>query len=161
MIGQNSLLRAGQAVRFGIVLPIATSLCMMAVIGCDPVPTPPSPAAGGGVLLKTTNKVEEFDPKAGKQIQSDDVVITDPLFASLQAVGPIKQRIAGLGVDHAVRLFQATEGRYPKDFDEFMARIINENNMRLPSLPKGLSYQYDVENHKLVVVREDTGAAVE
>jgi hypothetical protein len=34
-----------------------------------------------------------------------------------------------------------------------MARIIKENNMRLPAMPAGLEYQYDVENHKLVVIR--------
>lgn len=133
------------------------AIVLLVLAGCEPAP---APTPGGGVLSRKTNKVEEFDPDAGKEVVSDDVVITDPLFAALQAAGPIKQRIAGLAIDHAVNLFQATEGRYPRDFDEFMTRIIKENNMQLPALPKGLVYQYDVPNHKLVVVREDTGAEI-
>jgi hypothetical protein len=34
-----------------------------------------------------------------------------------------------------------------------MTRIIKENNMKLPQMPAGLEYQYDVENHKLVVIQ--------
>ena len=57
-----------------------------------------------------------------------------------------------MGIDHAVRIFHATEGRYPKDYDEFMQKVIKANNINLPVLPGGAKYQYDVENHKLVVV---------
>ena len=56
-------------------------------------------------------------------------------------------------IDHALDLFNATEGRYPKDYNEFMKRIIKENNIKLPVLPGGAKYAYDVKNHKLQVVR--------
>jgi len=36
---------------------------------------------------------------------------------------------------------------------DHVPRIINENNTRLPVMPTGLEYQYDVENHELVVIR--------
>ena len=60
-------------------------------------------------------------------------------------------------VEHALDLFNASEGRYPKDYDEFMTRIIKANNIKLPVLPGQWKYAYDVENHKLEVVKADTG----
>ncbi len=139
------------------VVSVLLTLC--AVMGCSDLYAPPQ----GSVPAKpkTTDKVSEFDPNAGKEIVGNEINITNPITGPLEAYQPLKQKIAGLGIDHAVALFQATEGRYPKDFDEFMNRIIKENNMRLPSLPKGLSYQYDVAAHKLVVIRDDTGAVQE
>ena len=87
--------------------------------------------------------------------------ISNPITGALEAYQPLKRKIAGLGIDHAVGLFHALEGRYPKDHDEFMTRIIDENKLRLPALPSEMSYQYDVANHKLVVIRNDTGQPVE
>lgn len=42
--------------------------------------------------------------------------------------------------------------RYPKDHEEFMTQIIKANNINLPVLPGGRKYQYDVENHELVII---------
>jgi hypothetical protein len=40
-----------------------------------------------------------------------------------------------------------------------MTRIIKENQIKLPVLPGGARYAYDVENHKLKIVRAvDDGA---
>ena len=57
-------------------------------------------------------------------------------------------------IQQAVNLFYAAEGRYPRDFVEFNERIVKPNNIQLPKLPGGAKYQYDVENHKLVVVKK-------
>lgn len=111
------------------------------------------PAPATSPLKKTTDKIGEFDPKAGEEVVKPDVKITNPITGPLEAYGPLVQQVAALGIDHAVNLFYATEGRYPNSYDEFMTRIIKENNMRLPVMPAGLEYQYDVENHKLVVIR--------
>ncbi|MEZ6040728.1 MAG: hypothetical protein R3C20_09485 [Planctomycetaceae bacterium] len=139
-------------IRFSAVLLVVLAL------GCtDSQPaTSSSPAKP-----RTTDKVDEFNPNAGREVVSNEVRISNPITGALEAYQPLKRQIAGLGIDHAVGLFQALEGRYPKDFDEFMTRIIKENNIRLPSLPQGMSYQYDVANHKLVVVRDDTGQSVD
>ncbi len=143
---------------------VGSLLALMLVVGCSDLagPPPPPPAAPaqaerGG----RNNDIGEFDPDAGKEIVEPDVTITNPITGALEAYQPLKQKIAGMGIDYAIRLFQATEGRYPRDHDEFMSRIIAENNLRLPSLPTGLRYEYDVANHKLVVVREDNGQAVD
>ena len=66
--------------------------------------------------------------------------------------GPAVQKISKLGIEKALGFFNATHGRYPKDHEEFMEKIIKANDIQLPVLPGGRQYQYDVENHKLVVV---------
>ncbi|MDA1230541.1 MAG: hypothetical protein O2856_07195, partial [Planctomycetota bacterium] len=100
-----------------------------------------------------TDKIGEFDPNAGKQVVKPEVKITNPITGPLEAYGPIVQKVAALGIEHAVNLFNASEGRYPNSYEEFMTRIIKENRIQLPTLPPGLEYQYDVENHKLVVIQ--------
>lgn len=101
----------------------------------------------------TTDKVGEFDPAANNQVVTPDVKMTNPITGPLEAYDPLVQQLATLGIDHAVGLFQAEEGRYPNSHEEFMTRIIQQNNIRLPGLPPGLEYQYDLENHKLRIVR--------
>lgn len=111
--------------------------------------------------LKTTDKIGEFDPNASNEVVKPDVKITNPITGALQAYQPIVQKISAMGIDHAVNLFNASEGRYPNSYEEFIARIIKENNMRLPVLPPGIEYQYDVANHKLLVIRTADGKPVE
>ena len=102
---------------------------------------------------KTTDRIGEFDPNAGDEVIKPEVRISNPITGPLEAYQPLVQQIAALGIEHAVNLFNASEGRYPNSYDEFMTRIVKENNIRLPVLPPGLEYQYDVENHKLLVIR--------
>lgn len=112
------------------------------------------------VLGKKTQEVGQFDPNAKNVVSDSKVVVTDPILGGAQAYGPIMEQIAKLGIDQAINLFYATEGRYPKDHEEFMTQIIKANNLQLPVLPGGKKYQYDVENHKLVVVDGEAPAAV-
>lgn len=104
------------------------------------------------IIGKTTQDVGQFDPNAGAKVSDGKIQATDPITAPVSAYGPMLQRLSETEIAHAVNLFHASEDRYPKDFDEFMQRIIKENNIRLPILPGNKKYQYDVENHKLVVV---------
>ena len=102
---------------------------------------------------KTTDKIGEFDPNAGSEVVKPDVKITNPVTGPLEAYHPLMQQVAALGVEHAVNLFNGLEGRYPNSHEEFMTRVIKENSIRLPVLQPGLEYQYDVENHKLLVIQ--------
>jgi hypothetical protein len=138
-------------------LKVSLLLTILAA-GCSDL-TPPPPSAPA--KPKTTTDIGEFDPDAGSEVVEPKIHISNPITGALEAYGPMRQKIAGMGIEYAIRLFQASEGRYPKDHEEFMTKIIAANNMRLPVLPQGLKYQYDVENHKLVVIREDNGEAVE
>ncbi len=104
------------------------------------------------IIGKTTQDVGEFDPNAGAKVSDGKIQASDPITAPLSAYGPALERLMTTQIAHAVNLFQATEGRYPESHEEFMTRIIKENNIRLPVLPGGKKYQYDVANHQLVVV---------
>lgn len=111
--------------------------------------------AGEGQLAKpkTTDEIAQFDPAAGNEIVDSDVKISNPITGALEAYGPLKQQISGLAVTQSVKMFRATEGRYPKTHEEFKSKVIQANQIRLPVPGDGLQYQYDVENHRLVVVR--------
>jgi hypothetical protein len=106
-----------------------------------------------GIIGKTTQDVGKFDPNAKQQLSDSKIHATDPITAPVMAYGPMVESLMKSEVKHAVDLFEAAEGRYPKDYDEFMQRIIKENNIRLPVLPFGNKYQYDETNHILVVVK--------
>lgn len=80
---------------------------------------------------------------------------TNPITAPFEAFDPTKQKISEGLITQLVEMFRATEGRYPKDYDEFKKRVIDENKMRLPTLGVGKRYQYDVAQHKLIVVMDD------
>ncbi|MFP6766974.1 MAG: hypothetical protein VB859_02310 [Planctomycetaceae bacterium] len=143
--------------------PIAChcAVCIIAVLamvagGCS---SPESSAPKKkSVFKQRTQEVGEFDAEAGKQVSDSKVRVTSPLLGGLEAYGPLAEKVAKLGVDHSLNLFYATNGRYPKNHDEFMREIIKRNNMQLPKLPYGARYEYDVANHKLVVVKAEKKA---
>ena len=58
---------------------------------------------------------------------------------------------AMLNIQHTLDLYQATNGEYPKTYDEFMDNIIKPNGIALPTLPFYQEYHYDVPNHRLVI----------
>ena len=108
------------------------------------------------IIGKSTQDVGKFDPNANNKVSDSSINATDPITAPLSAYGPALERISKVEIKHAVDLFQATNDRYPKDYDEFMEQIIKANNIRLPVLPGGKKYQYDEVNHSLVVVEAPT-----
>ena len=131
-------------------------LISLAVLGCSEPPAGGNaPKSGGSILKKTTQDIGEFDPNAGAEVSNSKVKVTNPLLGALEAYGPIMEQVAKLGIDKQVATFYAIEGRYPKDHDEFMEKIVKKNNLKLPVLPGGSKYQYDVENHKLIVVKAE------
>ena len=113
------------------------------------------------IIGKKTQDIGQFDPKAGAVVSDSKIEATDPVTAPTSAYGPMLERISKSHIEHALNLYQAAEGHYPKDHDEFMTNIIKANNIQLPVLPGGKKYQYDVENHKLVVVDAPTEAKAE
>ena len=106
----------------------------------------------GSILKQTTQDVRQFD-KDAEQVDND-VKVSNPITGPLEALGPMRNQVAQLGIEYHVNMFNALNGRYPKDHAEFMEKIIKGNNVKLPKLPYHSEYQYDVENHKLVVVKK-------
>ena len=146
----------------------AASILAVAIVGCSQG-TPVEPAGNAeanpenaekkkaGINLmnpKVADQIQQFDPNAGGKVSDSKVTYSNPITGALEAYGPLVEKTSKMKIDHAVRLFQAEHGRYPKDLDEFMNRIIKPNDVKLPVLPGGREYQYDVENHRLVVVEK-------
>ncbi len=104
------------------------------------------------IIGRTTSDVGEYDPDAENQVTDPESDGGNMFTYPLHAYGPIAGRVASLQVQQAVNLFWGAEGRYPKDYDEFIERVLLPNNIELPVLPGDAQYKYDVENHELVVV---------
>ena len=140
-----------------MILCLVVTLGM--VVGCEPpAQTAEQPQAkkdNRGIFGKKTQEVGEFDPDGGAKVDDGKVNqqhLATPGIGALAGYGPAAQQASKLAVQQALNLFNAANGRFPKDHDEFMDKIIKANNIRLPVLPGGRQYQYDVENHELVVV---------
>lgn len=110
------------------------------------------------IVGETTQDIGEFDPDAGEEV-SDGKVELNMVTGAAGAYGPLVEKVSNIAIVQAVNLFNAAEGRYPKDHDEFMTKVIKRNNIRLPMLPHGSAYKYDVENHALVVVKVEKAEA--
>ena len=138
------------------------ALVMLAPVGCaqgTPVTEPGEADAadggGGSILGKKTQDIGEFDPAAGRIVSDSKIRATNPITGPLEAMGPMLEKVSKLGIDHALSLYYATNGHYPKTHDDFMTQVIKANRIQLPKLPAGAEYQYDVANHKLVVVKAE------
>ena len=107
-----------------------------------------------GLKPNTTDDIGEFKAEEGKQVVDSKIKYTNPITGPLEAYDPMKQKISEIAITQSVELFRATEGRYPKDYDEFMTKVIKQNGVRLPELGVGKRYEYDVANHTLMVVTD-------
>ena len=118
-----------------------------------------SSGKSGSIIGRTTQDIEEYDPDAGAAVSDSEVVITSPITGALEAYGPIVERISKTAIEHQLGIYYAKNGEYPQTHEEFMEKIIRANRIKLPVLPGGSKYQYDVENHKLVVVKGEKSGA--
>lgn len=110
--------------------------------------------SGEGIVGKTTQDVGEFDKnKANQVVDTGKIRATDVVTGGLMAYGPMVASIEKTQIKKALSDFYALNERYPKDHEEFMEQIIKANGLKLPVLPFKGKYQYDVENHELMVVR--------
>ncbi|HEX5442769.1 MAG TPA: hypothetical protein VFW87_03020 [Pirellulales bacterium] len=74
-------------------------------------------------------------------------LIATPISVYFQA----QERLVFDQVVHALRLYDAEHGSKPKTEEEFMTKIIQANNIRLPKLPEGSKYKYDSQKGELLV----------
>ena len=141
--------------------PVLASLCCAVFLfsGCVPQQAEEKPKPKP-IVGETTQDIGEFDPSSGEEV-SDGKVELNMVTGAAGAYGPLVEKVSNIAVVQAVNLFWAAEGRYPKDHDEFMSKVIKKNNIRLAMLPHGSAYKYDVENHALVVVKVEKTEASE
>ena len=106
-------------------------------------------------------EIGEFDQAAGKDVVKLDAKVSNPITGPLEILKTVEVKAPTLLIDQALNIFNANEGRFPQSHDEFMTQVIAPNNIRLPALPSGLQYQYDVAGHRLVIVNTADGKTVE
>lgn len=93
---------------------------------------------------------EKAQPGAtGKGNYGGAGVVTTPISVYFQA----QERLIYDSVTYAVKLFEAEHGYKPKTEEEFMKKIIEANQIRLPQLPPGSKYKYDPTKGELMVER--------
>jgi len=122
------------------------------ISGCDAPPPAAEKPKQESIIGKTTQDIGEYDPQ-GNAVIADLQVAADanPLEAATGSYKFAAGRMSELGIQKALQLYNAEHGNYP-DYDTFMEQVVKKNNIRLPVLPGKRRYQYDVKNHKLVVV---------
>ena len=138
-------------IRLSLALAIKLAVTLVlfsSFIGCGQ-PQPKPAKKDTGIINKVTQDITEAKPG---QEQAD--MQAKGMTAVPGAYGYAVAETSRLTVKHAVDLYQAETGEYPKDFDEFMEKVIKRGGIKLPVLPGGRQYQYDVDKHKLIVVEK-------
>jgi hypothetical protein len=127
-----------------------------------PAPAAPPKAAApakkkdrGFIVGQRTQDIKDANAelKSGQARQaSTRIVAKDPITIQGNAYVSIIGQTSILNIQHAVDLYQAENGRFPKDINEFMEEIIKKNNIALPLLPHYQEYGYDANQHKLIIL---------
>lgn len=66
----------------------------------------------------------------------------------------IRERaVFDIQIPQALKMFNAINGKGPADHEEFMKKIVGENNISLPELPAGKKYVFDTEKGELMIER--------
>ena len=109
------------------------------------------------VIGKTTTDIRETKSELtkGAVVADNAGAVRKEIFAPSKYYVVSIDRVAALNVKHAVDLYQAETGAYPKDYDEFMKNVIKKgqpDEVRLPQLPYYQEYSYDPEKHELIVL---------
>ncbi len=153
------------------LIPLSASLLLLA--GCEEEKRVLPPGAGGApanppaakneiirpreILGKTTQDIRsvEEETKKGGQNAPMHVTAKDPITMGGNVYVVAVDQIAAGNVRHAIDLYQAETGHYPKDRKEFMEEVIKvgkPDGISLPRLPYYQEYGYDEKDHKLIVL---------
>lgn len=106
------------------------------------------------IVGKQTQKIGEWDPDADRQIREEGGDKVNMINRNFQGLSYALHETARLQVKQGLNYFYATEGRYPKSHEEFMEKVIKFYKIKLPEPVATAEYQYDVENHELLVVEK-------
>jgi len=108
------------------------------------------------IIGKKTQDITEYDPAAGKVVSDGkyESSLIKSAMGNARAYGSAVENIEVPRVNQLLEMHRAVTGEYPKTFQEFMDEVIIKNNHKLTMLPHGSKYQYDVKNHKLIVVKD-------
>jgi len=112
-------------------------------------PAPASTASGG-------TEVIEAGVGVGKKGHDYDKHAAGAIATPAKAYFSAREKIAfEIQIKHAVNLYTASDpnGKGPQSHEQFMEKIVKQQNIKLPELPDGHSYEWDVEKQILMVRR--------
>lgn len=161
------------------LLSIASVSCLLLTSGCGDV-TPPSrpPLAPPGIAIPTAEKPAAppstpapaqaakptpppTAPAAAVQRTAAEVGVgkkghyggQGPLVTPLEVYfRAAEMTVFKIQIPEAMKLYKAVnDNRGPATNDEFMQKIIKDNQIRLPQLPFGHRYVYDPKTEQLMV----------
>lgn len=154
---------------------LVTGLAVVVTMGCAAKEEPPKkpPIQTRETLRKTTQNVLELDKAlADGGVPASMEITGEGLEVYSDAYRTSVGRVGVMAVDQKMQLFEAEFGKKPKDYAEFMARIIGKDQpdgIQLPMLPYYQEWAYDPDKKTLVVIefpakkeqreKETTGAA--
>ena len=136
----------------------AVAFCLAVAVfsGCAPKSDTPAPTANepDAAAAIVAQKAEAGVGKQGQLLagHSDAQKIISGPAATLLNVK--QKKILEWDVPKALQLYQALEGNFPKSHEEFMAKIVEANNLVLPELPEGAVYHFNTEKGELWVYPE-------
>lgn len=109
--------------------------------------TPPEPAPAADMERV---KAEKGVGVKGRSLDQHEGLLVTPAKAYFS----VRERaVFEIQIPAALRPFKATNGSGPKSHEEFMAQIIEANQIQLPELPAGQKYVYDPKTEELMVER--------
>ena len=97
-------------------------------------------------------KAEVGVGKKGRRLEKEGLFT--PLTVPALAFFRVEQRVVfEIQIPHALNLYRATTGEFPKSEEIFMKEIVQANRIELPELPAGHKYVYDAKTGELMVER--------
>ena len=130
------------------------------LMGCAPTPPTVQKTPENKAPAAQNQAMEEVRAKVGVGIKGRSLdPHQGPLVTPAKALFATKEKVVfEIQIPHALNLYNASEGNFPKSHEEFMEKIVAANNLVLPQLPDGHTYIYDPESHELKVRRPATAA---
>jgi hypothetical protein len=113
------------------------------------------PAEDHFIVGKRTREIRNAAPEVQTRkatVVTPAITSKDPITLPANAYVTIIGETSILHIQHALDLYYAESGRYPKNYEEFVKTIVKPNNIALPMLPYYQKYGYDENEHKLVIL---------
>ena len=141
----------------GILLPTADKPAAPAPA---PAKTAAAPAAAPAQNVAPPGQVQSLPPPPpGAQRVVANVGMGQKghygkMWVHLEAIWRTKEMLAfKVQIKHSLDLYKATNGVAPTTHEEFMQKIIKENQIELPELPPDHRYVYDPKQEQLMIER--------
>src|SRR5262249_53375848 len=101
----------------------------------QPKPGATSKAEPESIINRRTQEIRNANTEVQKgeaKIVGTKITATDYISIQGNSYVAIIGKTSILSIQHALDLYNAENGRYPKNYDEFMTDIIKANNIALP-----------------------------